>query len=520
MSNAILGMGFTELSDAIAKGELSSVGVTRVLLDRLDDLQERVRPMAHIWRAEALRAAEASDRRRAEGKAWSAYDGVPMTLKENLAVRGTDSTLGVVAKQGTPATADAVCVRVLREAGCVFLGKTNVSQFLLFHESSNPVFGRTANPHDPARVPGGSSGGEAAAIAAYGSPAGLGTDIGGSIRVPAHFCGIVGLKPTIDRISMLGVGGALPGQELVRGQVGPMARSVRDVIALMHLLSAERCAALDPRVPPLPLEQPERIDLSKLRIGLLTDDGIVKPSPAVQRAVREAGKALEAAGAEVVPWTPPLAEELILTYLAGLSSDGGRTVEEQLAGGPADPALSMLRTMAKMPRLAKRGMAFGLERAGERFLSRMLLHMGVKPVGELWKLTARARAIQAEVYQAWNDAKLDAVVSPAHATPALPHGASRDFTLGGALSMRFNLLNFPAGVVPVTRVRADETQRESPRGRLEKRAAEIDHASAGLPIGVQIVARPYREDVVLALMLRLEEAMKGREDYPGVPLPG
>ena len=516
MSHDILSLGARKLSDALQCGSLSSVEATGALLDRLDALQSDTLPMAAIWRDEALKMADESDARRKRGEALSPHDGLPVTLKENLDVAGYESTLGVHAKRGRPAERDAVVVQVLREAGCVFLGKSNVSQFLLSHECANPLFGTSNNPYDPARTPGGSSGGEAAAIASYGSPGGLGTDIGGSIRVPAHFCGIAGLKPTVDRISGIGVGTALPGQEFIRGQVGPLGREVDDLIVLMDILRPERCAALDPRVPPLPLGDPAAVTIDKLRVGVFVDDPIVSPSRALRRAVERAEAVLSDAGITLVPYTPPLAKELIFTYLGGMSADGGKTIEATLAGGPADDNLKLLRTMAKLPNAAKRAAAFGLSMLDEPILPDMLRVVGEKSLQDYWRLTARARAIQAQVYRAWNDLKLDAVLCPPHATPALTHGASRDFTLGGALAMRFNFLNLPAGVVPVTRVRPEETVRRDPQGKLEKRAAEVDRGSEGLPVGVQIVARPYREDVVLALLKVIEAGVRGDEGFPRV----
>lgn len=518
MSNDLLAMGAARLAENLEAKEVSSVEVTRALLGRLEELQGEIRPMTAIWHDDAMRAAEASDARRARGAPLSAFDGLPVTLKENLDVRGTETTLGVHAKAGVPAERDAVVVQVLREAGCVFLGKTNVSQFLLSHECSNPLFGTTCNPYDRERAPGGSSGGEAAAIAAYGSPGGLGTDIGGSVRVPAHFCGIAGIKPTVDRISTVGIHGALPGQELVRGQVGPMARGVDDLVTLLRAVSPEACAKLDPRVCPMPIADPGAVDVGKLKVGYFVDDGIVAPSAALQRAVERAVSVLQDAGAQLVPFSPPFCRDVILTYLAGLSSDGGKTVEAQLQGGPADPNLGMLRTMAKLPSLAKRVAALGMSFKHEPFLPEMLRVMGEKPVQAYWAITAKARALQAQIFRAWNDVGLDALVCPPHATPALTHGASRDFTLGGTLAMRFNFLNMPAGVVPVTRVRPDETLRSDPRGRLAKRAAQVDHDSDGLPVGVQVVARPYREDVVLALMKAVESSVRADSDYPRLPL--
>lgn len=520
MSSSLVTLGAAELCTLLARGDVSSVEVTKALLDRLDELQPTVRPMAVIWRDQALRQAQDSDARRSNHRPLSPYDGLPVTIKECIDVKGADTTLGVEAHRGKPATSDAVVVRLLREAGCVFLGKTNVSQFLLFHESSNPVFGRTRNPHDLQRTPGGSSGGEAAAIAAYASAGGIGSDIGGSIRVPAHFCGIAGLKPTVDRISNMGVRTALAGQEVVRGQCGPMARSVDDLICLLRIVDPLRCAALDPRVPPMSLGDPAHVDISKLRVGFYSDDGIVQPSAALQRGVRAAYDVLAEAGVTLVRLTPVLSEELIMTYLAALSSDGGRTVEGQLAGGPADENLGLLRKLAKLPRTAKRAAALGMRLKGEELVSQMLSHMGERSVAELWALTARVRAMQAQIYATWNELEIDAVLCPPHATPALPHGASRDFTLGASLSMRYNFLNLPAGVVPVTRVRHEETSREKPwQSRLQRRAAEVDRDSAGLPVGVQVVARPFREDIALALMKAIEQGTKHRKDYPSLPTP-
>jgi len=514
MDRDILTLGVSRIVETLARGELTSVEVTGAFLKRLESLQKTVVPMAAIWQEKALRMATASDQRRARKRPLSPFDGLPVTLKENMDVEGHDSSLGVEAHMRKPAKRDAVAVQMLREAGCVFLGKSNVSQLLLFHESVNPFFGRTVNPYDPARTPGGSSGGEAAAIAAFGSPGGLGTDVGGSIRVPAHFCGIAGLKPTVDRLSCLGAGTALPGQEFVRGQVGPLARTVDDLTTLMRILDPVRASQHDPRVPPLPFGNPERVGVSGMRIGYFWEDEILEPSTAVVRAVQRAVNVLQDAGAVLVPFRPPVARELIFTYLAGLSSDGGATVEEQLGKGPADRNLSVLRAMARLPSPLKRLAAAGMDYLKEPLLPEMLRNMGSKTVAEYWKLTVRARAIQADAHRAWREAGIQAVVCPPHATPALPHDASRDFTLAAAFSMRYSFLNYPAGVVPVTRVRPGETERHKCEGRLAKRAAAVDRGSEGLPVGVQVAAWPWREDLVLAVMKAVESRVKDDEGFP------
>src|SRR5690606_16320015 len=165
-------------------------------------------------------------------------------------------------------------------------------------------FGVTRNPWNLDRVPGGSSGGEAAAVAAGLSPLGIGTDIGGSIRIPAHFCGLFGFKPTLDRWSNRGSHSGLPGQEIVRSQIGCLARSAGDVAMLWRALDPVAQSAADPRVPPLPAADPAAVDVAGLRIGYVEGDPFLEPVPALRRAVQSARDALEKAGATLVPHRP------------------------------------------------------------------------------------------------------------------------------------------------------------------------------------------------------------------------
>jgi fatty acid amide hydrolase len=506
------------LAGALAAKQVSSTEATRAYLARIDVVEPVIHACTAVLREEALAAAKEADARIVRGERRSPLDGVPITVKESLDLRGHASTLGMPSRKAHRATDDAVMVSVLREAGAVFLAKTNVSQALLFHESRNPLFGETKNPWNTDRGPGGSSGGEAAIIAAGGSPAGVGTDIGGSIRGPAHVCGVVGLKPTVDRWSVVGSQGGQPGQEVVRGQSGPMGRSVDDVRVLWEAADPVRIAALDPKVPPLPVGD-TTAPVKGLRIGWFVDDGVVTPSGACRRAVERAVRVLQDQGAVVVEFPPRAVDDVIATYLAGISADGGVTLRGQIAPDELDPALSMLWRLQRLPATARLVAARAMELRGERHVARLLRALGEKRVADVWALTKKARARAVDELQAWNNAGLDAVVCPPHATPALPHGLSRDFSLGGALSMRFNLLDFPAGVVPVTRVRPEEQLRAAPRGRFEKVAAVVDAGSAGLPVGVQIVARPFREDVCLRVMGAVEAGVVDDEGFPRLPAP-
>ncbi len=229
----------TRLSSLLSRGEVSAGEVVRAHLERVDAVDGRLRAFTEVLREQALSEADASDARRRRGEARGPLDGLPMTIKECFEIAGRATTLGLPSWRGRIAARDAAMVTLLREAGAVLLGRTNLSQTMLYVEARNPIFGQTANPWSSSRSPGGSSGGEAAAIAAGMSPLGVGTDIGGSIRTPAHFCGICGFKPTLDRLPMRGYQTVLAGQEAVRGMGGPLARTVDDSVLFFR--------SLDPR---------------------------------------------------------------------------------------------------------------------------------------------------------------------------------------------------------------------------------------------------------------------------------
>lgn len=507
----------TSLAALLASGEVSSEEVTRAHLDRIEAVDGRIHAFTEVFRDEALAAARRADDERRAGQARGPIHGLPVSVKESLDMAGHTTTLGVPARKGTRATHDAGMVRALRDAGAVILGRTNVAQLLLYNESRNPIFGQTVNPWSAAHTPGGSSGGESAAIAAGMSPLGVGTDIGGSIRVPAHFTGITGLKPTLDRWTNKGQSTALVGQEAVRGQSGPMARSARDLSLLMTALDPRRMSAADPRVPPLPFEDPSRVDVGKLRIGFYIEDGLILPSAAVARAVMQAASALQGLGVSVVPFTPPGIEDAIYTYFAALSADAGETALGLLKPGDADVVLRSMKTLATLSGPLRRAAAGALGLAGEHRLRRLLEATGKKTVTEYWRITGALRDARAAILDAMDAASLDVLLCPPFATPALPHTYSKDFVLAGSASMLWNLAQFPAGVVPVTRVRPNEMLRDPPRDRLEKHAADIDRRSVGLPVGVQVVARPWAESLLLAVMIALEDALRADSEWPATP---
>jgi fatty acid amide hydrolase len=492
-----------ELCGLIARREVSAAEVVKAHLDRIDQHDGALNAFTQVFRERAL--SEAANPRPGP------LSGVPVSVKENLDIAGEATTFGVAGRQKTKAARDAAMVTALREAGAIVIGRTNLSQLGLFAESRNPIFGQSANPWSLAHTPGGSSGGEAAAVAAGMSPLGIGTDIGGSIRVPAHFCGICGFKPTLDRLPMRDIATGIAGQEAVRAMCGPLARTSADLALLMRALDPRRLSQLDGRVPPLAFVEQE---LGKPRVGLLLDDGVVTPSLAIQRAVRRAAQALKARGCEVIEWTPPRAREAIFLQLAAMSADGGAKLARELRGQPIDPVLLSLMRIARLPRLVREGLAGALR---DELPARTLRALGRKPVEEYWRLTGEIRAWRLEVLDSMEAAGIELIVSAPFATPALPHGGARKFVLAASASMLWNIAQVPAGVVPVTTVRNAEAKRANPRGLLARLAEKVDVQSAGLPVGVQLVGRPWADAQVLAAMAAVEEEARRDPDFPRTP---
>ena len=265
----------TELASLIATREISSVEVVEAHIARIEEVNSALN--AVIWkryaeaRAEARRADEATQR----GDAVGPLHGVPITIKEAFGLTGSPATFGLESRARHMAAEDDIYVARLRQAGAIILGKTNVAQLLLYIESDNPVYGRSNNPWNRERTPGGSSGGQGAIIAAGGSPLGLASDIGGSIRVPASFCGIAGLKPTSGRLPDPTDFGLSPGEQAIVSQAGVLARTVEDVELGLRILDGSGTAAggrgLGAEREGVGLADPP--DISSLRVAYYTDDG-------------------------------------------------------------------------------------------------------------------------------------------------------------------------------------------------------------------------------------------------------
>jgi amidase len=251
----------------------------------------------------AIKTARALDEHlKVTGKPKGSFHGLPISIKDNFNILGIDSTIGFASLVNNPATCNSILVEMLQDAGAVLYCKTNVPTAMMIAESINNVFGRTVNPLNRSLTPGGSSGGESALIAFGGSPLGVGTDIGGSLRIPAACTGTFTLRPSFGRFPTLRSRSGLAGQEAVQSVSGPMARSLRDCILFSEVVVAAQPWLHDPQCLPIPWRPLQRKE--KLKLGVMWSDGICIPTPPVQRALEETVNKLKAAGQEIVDWAP------------------------------------------------------------------------------------------------------------------------------------------------------------------------------------------------------------------------
>ena len=512
----VAGLGALEIGRRIARGELSSVAATTALIERIQAVDRQLNAVVVPMFESALAAAAIADERQRLGEALGPLHGVPVTIKECFHAEGTPSCIGLSKLKDELLPADGVLVERLRRAGAIVLGKTNVPQLMLWHECDNPVYGRTNNPWDLSRTPGGSSGGEAAIIAAGGSPLGLGGDLGGSIRVPAHFCGIAGIKPTSYRLPRDGSRNNFRGLDSVIAQPGPMARRVEDLTVALRVLVGDPLERPQTDVVPAPLLDPAEVRIEQLRIAYWEDDGFFPASPAVRRAVREAAEMLRQRGARVEAWKPDFIDEAVEAYTAIMSADGGADGREMCRGSTIDWRLARLMAIPALWRPTRTAAIWSLHALGQKWMARTVRMARRRSARSFWQQAERKNRVIRRFLATFGPGKFDAFLCPPHALPAMQHGKPVDLMPAASYAFAINLLGIPAGCVPVTRVQEGEDgSRADSRDQVEKQAKAVDAGSVGLPVGVQVGALPWREDIVLGVMEAIESQAVGRPDYPG-----
>jgi fatty acid amide hydrolase len=507
-----------EIARHVSAGELSALEVVEACLSRIARVNRRLNALAVPLFEEARAAAAAADAARERGQELGPLHGVPVTIKEMFDVKGTPTTAGLAGRARQKAAADSVLVTRLRRAGAIVLGKTNVPQVGMLAETDNPIYGRTNNPWAADRSPGGSSGGEAALIAAGGSPLGLGSDGGGSIRQPCHCCGIHGLKPTGGRLPFRGHW-MVPNWRDHWVQPGPMARRVADLQLALGALADPGPDATEAGSQVPPLGDPSAVAVGSLRVAAYTDDGFFPPAPAIRRAVREATLALRERGAQVEDFRPPDVAEPSRIYFGLFYADGLAAIRECLGGGPCDWRVRRLLLLMDIPNALRPAVKRLFAWTGQRYAEQVIgfLPRRCLSSGEHARLLDEETAYRGRFLAALDAGRFDAIVCPPSGLPALRHGAFNG-SVAASYTYLYNLLGLPAGVVAATRVRpGEESDREWSWDPVVRTARAVEAGSAGLPVGVQVVARPWREDVVLAVMAALEDHFGRQPDYPSNP---
>jgi amidase len=438
----------TELAKAIARGDVSSIEVVQAHLGRIAAVNAKVNAITLVLADDALQAAKEADRAVAAGETLGAFHGVPFTIKENVDVAGSPTTQGVPALANAIAPMDAPVVERLRAAGAIPLARTNLPDLGLRVHTESALHGTTRNPFDGTKTAGGSSGGEAAALATGMSPLGLGNDIGGSLRNPAYCCGIASLKPTSHRLPH--ASSTSPDEPVLASQLmsveGPMARRVGDVRSAFKVLAGAH--PRDPFCVPAPFDGPP-VD-APIRVALVPEPPGGSTTSAVAAAVRAAGDALADAGYDVVEATPPRVEEAIEVWSRWLISE-----------------LALLKPLMRPVMSADAG----------RFLDYAEEHIGTVDFAGSVQLQMQRHSIA----RAWSEFMADhpLIVGPVWTGPPFAAGwdaASKDNAVATLELIRFvlpmNLLGLPAACVPT---------------------GVVD----GLPTGVQVVGWRFREDLCL-----------------------
>ena len=457
----------------------------------------------------ALQQAKECDNLLQSGQQPGLLHGLPVSIKENFAIAGMPSHWGIASQCGHCWQEDCVIVKILRSHGAVPFVKTNVPQSMFSFECSNPVYGVTLNPHNTSRGPGGSSGGEAALMALGGSLLGMGTDIAGSTRIPAAFCGVVGFKPTMGRISSRGSSTSVSGIVGVSRTAGPQAQSVAGCRLLMQALCCELMWRLDPTISPVPFNVQRCTQQRTLRIGYYDYDGFFPATPAYRRAVDEARVALESQGHELVPFSPPDVPKAIELYYSLVGADGGASLRDAMHYDDKDVSMSYLLRLAYFPRHIMSLLSPVIRVLWPR-TGQSLCNVYPRSARQLWKLLVERQRYVSMFMDAWQHQRLDGVICPPHAMGAPPLGSCASMTCSFSYTMLFNLLDFPAGIVPVTKVTTEDelALRDHPHNNYwDALVAEKSVGSRGLPVCVQCATLPWQDETCLYLMQELETAV-------------
>lgn len=457
--DGLCSLSTVEIARAIADRKVSSLDAVKACLARIDAVNPALNAVVATCRERALVEAAAVDAAIASGRRGGALQGVPFTIKDSFDTAGVVSTGGTLGRKGYVPGKDATVVARARAAGGILIGKTNTPEFTLGgggRGTVNLVYGLTSNPYDTAYQPSGSSGGAGAIVAAGGAYFDIGSDYGGSIRGPAYANGIAGIKPTYGRVPrtghIVGYGGPFDSFQ----ETGPLARRVEDIALLLPLLQGPD--SWDAAMAPVPLGDASKVDLPKLRVAFYTTNGIMDPTAEVQALVRQCVGYFQKLGCKVKDDRPPKMAELAEIRQKFNGADGREHIRRML---------KLYGTTQASP---------GLNVGGD-----------VVPSAKFTELSEQMDAIRSEQLQ-WLES-YDLIVCPANQRAPIRHDFEQAPEVRGKSSYtsQYNTTGWPAGVV-----RAGTSKDE-----------------AGLPLGIQLVGQPWRDDVVIAAMAHVEKLTGG-----------
>jgi aspartyl-tRNA(Asn)/glutamyl-tRNA(Gln) amidotransferase subunit A len=485
--NELITMSAAELSAAVAAGDVSAAEVTTAHLDRIAAVDGRVHAFLHVAAEDALSQAREVDRKRAAGEPLGTLAGVPVAVKDLFTTVGAPTTCGSKILEGWYPPYESTVTSRLRTAGAILIGKTNMDEFAMGSSTENSGYGPSRNPWDLARVPGGSSGGSAAAVAAYEAPLAIGTDTGGSIRQPASVCGIVGTKPTYGGSSRYGVVAFASSLDTP----GPFARTVLDTALLHEAMSGHDpldSTSIDAPVPAV-VAAARNGDVSGMRIGVVTDLSGAGYQPGVMSRFTETVELLESLGAKVTELSCPHFKYALPAYYliapsecsSNLARFDGMRYGLRTGSGSAEEVMAQTRAAG-----------FGTE-----VKRRIMLGTHALSSGYYEAYYGKAQQVRTLIIQDFDAAfsQVDVLVSPVTPTTAFRLGERADDPMAMYLA---DLCTIPTNL-------AGNAAISVPCG-----LADED----GMPVGLHVMAPPLADDRLYRVAAAVETAFTGRLGHP------
>lgn len=471
--------------------------------------------------------------------------GIPISVKDSINVYGMDSTCGVTRLCFSRHEEDAVVVKLLRKQGAIPIARGNVPQCLMLPEVENNIYGRSCNPWNPLFSTGGSSGGDAGLVSYRAVPIAIGSDIGGSLRIPSHYCGVYTLKPTPYRISRRGCVAptldGLSGQQYIQVVPGPIANCVEDLVLVMKSWLVPEMSILDPYIPYTGFNnllydgsvKSSKQDLStnnntkekttkptKLTIGYYTFDGYTDICETGIRAVKISIDILKKNGHICKPFIPPDIESVVYLYMTIFSSDGKmKSILQALQGENVVPQYSYALQLSHLPPIIRNQLSIIYYYYGEKRVSKVLKKLRKRDTFEYLHIIKKIENYKLLYEKKMKDENIDVIICPSSFGPALRHGTCSDILPFFVTFFVWNLLHYPVGCLPITTVQGNENlnyyKNAVFKDRLTFKAHKAIYLSDGLPYGIQVACKPYHDEQVLRVMLELQNGIN-RKFIPSV----